>query len=506
MKYVLPFLLLLATFATSVLHAQDRSHDFENLFYDTQLPAGSREIRAVWLTTIMGLDWPQRPARTESESAQQRKALTDILDKYVEAGINTVLFQTRVRSTTMFPSDMEPWDGILTGEPGRAPSYDPLQFAIDECHKRGLEIHAWIVAFPICKADVCKKLGSRALPRQRPELCQLCGDKWVMDPGVPETGEYLARFCAEVTRKYDIDGLHFDYIRYPEKSWGFRDDKTYAKYGNGQPRAQWRRDNVTRCVRLIHDTVKAIKPWVRLSCSPVGKYADLPRQSSSGWNARDAVSQDAKLWLREGLMDMVFPMMYFDGRHFYPFVVDWNENSGGRPIVPGLGAYLLSGKERGWSLNVIRRQMNVSRQVGCGGQCMFRSESFTDNTKGLYDFLARQFYRHPALPPAVEGATALPTPPTNCTAQLEKHSLRFHWTAVAPARSAEYARAARYHLYACPSDTFRIAEARRIATNIEGTEFIYTPALPANLHQKFFITTFDAFNNESEAARVEIIY
>ena len=205
-------------------------------------------------------------------------------------------------------------------------------------------------------------------------------------------------------------------------------------------------------------------------------------------------------------MDMVFPMMYFDGRHFYPFVVDWNEDSGGRPIVPGLGAYLLSNKERGWSLNVIRRQMNVSRQVGSGGQCMFRSESFTDNTKGLYDFLARQFYRHPALPPAVEGATALPTPPSNCTAQREKHSLRFHWTAVAPARSAEYARAARYHLYACPSDTFRIAEAHRIATNIEGTEFIYTPALPANLHQKFFITTFDAFNNESEAARVEIIY
>ena len=108
-----------------------------------------------------------------------------------------MLFQTRVRSTTMFPSDMEPWDGILTGEPGRAPSYDPLQFAIDECHKRGLEIHAWIVAFPICKADVCKKLGSRALPRQRPELCQLCGDKWGVDPGGPETGEYLARFCAE---------------------------------------------------------------------------------------------------------------------------------------------------------------------------------------------------------------------------------------------------------------------------------------------------------------------
>ena len=100
----------------------------------------------------------------------------------------------------------------------------------------------------------------------------------------------------------------------------------------------------------------------------------------------------------------------------------------------------------------------------------------------------------------------MPVPPSNCTAQREGLTLRFRWKPVAPARSAEYARAARYHLYACPSDTFRIAEARRIATNIEGTEFIYTPALPANLHQKFFITTFDAFNNESEAARVEIIY
>lgn len=308
----------------------------------THSPASNNiryEVRAAWLTTLMGLDWPSKPATTEAQAELQRRDLCRQLDQLKAAGINMVLFQSRIRSTTAYASDIEPWDGVFTGRPGQRPLYDPLLFAINECHKRGMECHAWVVAFPICKVATAKQLGKRALPALHPELCQRCGDQWMMNPGVPATATYLANVCKEIVTKYAVDGIHLDYIRYPEVSIPFNDNATYRRYGQGLNKATWRTQNIDRCVQAIHKAVKEVRPWVKLSCSPVGKYADLSRYSSRGWNARDAVSQDAQRWLCEGWMDMLFPMMYFDGDHFYPFLANWKENDFGRPIVPGLGIY-----------------------------------------------------------------------------------------------------------------------------------------------------------------------
>lgn len=459
-----------------------------------------REVRAVWLTTYNGLDWPRRVARNAVESERQKAELLRILDELQEAGINTVLFQTRVRATTTYASAIEPWDASLTGEAGRSPLYDPLALAIEECHKRGMELHAWVVTFPIEKVSAAQKLGSRSLPKRCPELCRKCGEQWMMDPGVPATATYLATLCAEIVRNYDVDGIHLDYIRYPEASIAFSDRDTYRRYGKGKPLSQWRRENVTRCVQTIHDSVKSLKPWVKMSCSPVGKYADLPRQSSYGWNARDAVCQDAKLWLREGWMDLLFPMMYFDGKHFYPFVVDWNEDTGGKPVVPGLGIYFLNDRERGWPLEVVRRQMCVTRLVGCGGQAMFRSKFFTDNEKGLYDFCRDDFYRVSQLPPAVDGAVALPQPPQWGKVSRSGFSLVMQWEEVpvsALPAGQVLTRANRYNVYRCPEADFCAGHAVRIATGVKQPAYHYQPALPSRLNEFFFITTFDAFGNES---------
>ena len=159
---------------------------------------------------------------------------------------------------------------------------------------------------------------------------------------------------------------------------------------------------MTHCVRQVHKAVKTLKPWVRLSCSPIGKYSDLPRQSARGWNARDAVHQDAQLWLREGLMDMLVPMMYFQGNNFYPFAIDWLEHSYGRIVAPGLAVYMMHPREKNWDLDVITREMSVLRQIGLGCT-FFRSKFFTDNTKGIYDF-TRDFNIVPALIPPMTWA------------------------------------------------------------------------------------------------------
>lgn len=482
MKLLLALLISLTTVLSSLAQST----------HATATPAVRHEVRAAWLTTLFGLDWPQRPTMTTAGMAQQRRDLLRQLDELQAAGINTVLFQARIRATTAYPSALEPWDAAFTGQAGHAPDYDPLQLVVDECHRRGMECHAWVVAFPICKVTTAKQLGKRALPQQHPELCQRCGDQWMMDPGVPETAKYLARVCREIVEHYEVDGIHLDYIRYPEKAIPFKDDRTYRLYGHGRNKALWRRENVDRCVRAIHDAVKSVRPWVKLSCSPVGKYADLSRYSSFGWNARDAVSQNAQEWLQKGWMDMLFPMMYFDGNHFYPFLADWQENAHGRPIVPGLGIYFLHPQEKNWSLLAIQRQMNVCRQQGLGGQAFFRTRFLLDDVKGLYHWLQTDFYREPALLPPMTWADSIAPASPDVKGRFQGMRLQLQWEAINDVTPISY------NVYRLDS----IYGDRLLASRLRDTHYEQLLYLPALKHSRYAVTAVDAYGNESQSTVV----
>lgn len=369
------------------------------------------ETRAVWLTTLNGLDWPKTTATTSYSVERQKKELTDILDKLQRANINTILFQVRMRGTVMYPSAIEPWDACLAGAVGRSPGYDPLQFAIDECHKRGMELHAWVVAIPVGRwnSEGCKRLR-----RLYPKMVKQVNQTGYLDPAYPGTADYLASLCAEITRNYDIDGIHLDYIRYSEK-WPMGGGKDRRGRRIKGPTREEARKNLTEVVRRIHDSVKGTKPWVKISCAAVGKFRDLSRQSSKGWNAYNKVCQDAQGWLRLGYMDMLVPMMYFRGNQYYPFAVDWQEHDCGREIVSGLGIYFLSPGQlprgQSWSLDDVTRQLWFLRQLGMG-QAYFRSEFLTDNTKGLYDYVCDYIYPYPALTPPMDYvSTSIPNSP-----------------------------------------------------------------------------------------------
>lgn len=343
-----------------------------------------RELRAVWLTTVKNLDWPKKLVKSHADIEKQKAELRTILDQLQQANVNTILLQTRVRSAVIYPSAIEPWDVCLTGTHGRDPGYDPLQFAIDEAHARGMELHAWLCTLP---AGNWESAACKAIRKRLPHLIYKVGDEGFMRPEAPETATYLASIAREIVTRYDVDGIHLDYIRYPELQ--------KVRISGNEARA-----NITRVVRAIHDAVKAEKPFVKMSCSPIGKYADLRRQSSRGWNARDKVYQDAQEWLRTGLMDQLYPMMYFRGNNFYPFAVDWQANSYGRSVAAGLGIYCLHRSEGNWPLEEIQRQMNTTRWIGMG-HAYFRSQFFTDNTKGVYTLIAKQIDNYPALPPAM---------------------------------------------------------------------------------------------------------
>lgn len=369
------------------------------------------EIRAAWITTIGGLDWPVSKATSEYGIKRQKEELCRQLDMLKKANFNTVLFQTRLRGDVVYPSIYETFAESLAGATGRNPGYDPLKFAIDECHKRGLELHAWIVCIPAGNDRQVKLLGKKSVVKRRPDMCIHFRKAWYLDPGNPDTAGYLAGIVREITSNYDIDGIHLDYIRYPENGENFPDNKTYRKYGNGKNISQWRRDNITAIVKRIYNEVKSIKPWVKVSSSPIGKYNDTRRYSSKGWNAYNAVYQDVKLWLETGIQDAIFPMMYFRDNQFYPFALDWQENKHGRWVVPGLGIYFLKYKNHEWDINEIMRQIYFTRRNKLDGQAFFRNEFLMENTCGLTDSLAHRFYTLPAAVPPMTWQDSIPPSP-----------------------------------------------------------------------------------------------
>lgn len=460
------------------------------------------EIRATWLTTLGGMDWPRSKAGNASGILRQQKELCEILDRLKAANFNTVLLQTRLRGDLIYPSSIETFAESMTGNTGRNPGYDPLAFAIEECHKRGMELHAWLVTIPAGNTRQVKLLGKNSVVQKNRKICKLYKGNWYLDPGNPEAKEYLSRIVKEITSRYDIDGIHFDYIRYPEGADNFPDTDSFRKYGKGKDLKQWRRDNITDIVRRLYTDIKTIKPWVKVSSSPVGKYRDTNRYTSRGWNAYHVVYQDAQKWLKEGIHDALFPMMYFQGNNFYPFALDWKENDGNRWVVPGLGIYFLSPDEQNWSLDEIVRQIHFTRQVKLNGQAYFRNRFLLDNTKGILDELKENFYTAPALvppmtwidsiPPSPPAPLTLPSPPS--LQLLPDGKLRLGWQASTDNSVGGVV----YHLYG--SDTYPVDvnnPKNLLATHLVSTTYDYRPNVPWRQKRYFAVTAADRFGNES---------
>lgn len=449
-------------------------------------PNPKYEVRAVWLTTIGGIDWPHSYAQSERSAEKQKEELKAILDRLQKANINTILLQTRIRATTIYPSQYEPWDGCLSGFPGKSPGYDALQFAIDECHKRGMEVHAWVVTIPVGKWN---SYGCRQLRKRFPRLIKRIGQDGYMDPEATQTGCYLAEMCREIVQRYDVDGIHLDYIRYPE-TWKFRISKDQA------------RGNITRIVEKIHQAVKKEKPWVKMSCSPIGKFDDLSRYWSHGWNAYTKVAQDAQAWLKDGLMDELFPMMYFRGDQFFPFAIDWKEHSYGKIIAPGLGIYFLDPKEGKWNISDITSELYHLRNIG-EGHAFFRNKFLLDNHQGVYDFVTAHFNRYPALvPPMTWESNKRPQQPVTLCIEENEGTTTLRWD-----NSLQYEDGTAIktpsiynNVYASKEYPVDILDARNLILTRTTRRQLTTRT--GNTPTYYAVTTTDGFGNESRAKQL----
>ena len=303
----------------------------------------------------------------------------------------------------------------------------------------------------------------------------------------------------EVVERYDVDGIHFDYLRYPENAPRFPDSYDYRKYSKGRSLAQWRRDNLTEIVRYIYKGVKAMKPWVKVSTCPVGNTKTLPATPPVAGMPSTPSIKTCRVGLGEGIQDQIYPMLYFRGNHFYPFALDWQEQSNGRQIIPGLGIYFLDPSEGNWTLDEIERQMHFIRAHGLAGEAHYRVKYLMDNTQGLYDALEEDFYTAPALQPAMPWIdNVAPTPPSGLTVETPENGYwKLSWQ---PATDNDKRNAPMYVIYG--SDTYPVDTSNPeniLAQRVQGTEYTYAPIRPWTARKYFAVTAIDRCGNEKRS-------
>lgn len=380
------------------------------------VPTVNREFRAVWVATVDNIDWPSK--RTLSVE-QQKAELIAILNRAQQLNLNAIVFQVRPACDALYDSPLEPWSEYLTGKQGQPPDpyYDPLTFAIEEAHKRGMELHAWINPYRAKHPSAKGQLADSHIVKTKPDVARKYGQLIWLDPGEPDTQAHSLAVIQDIVRRYDVDGIHMDDYFYPyheidsnKKDIPFPDDPSYKRYKSGGGtlgKDDWRRENVNVFIEKVYKSVKAEKPWVKLGVSPFGIYRPGYPEGIKGFDAYQEIYCDAKKWLNNGWLDYLAPQLYWaigQKEQSYPVLLKWwvGQNTQGRHIWPGnYTTKVGENSKKAYSADEIVNQIKATRnQTGSTGNIHFSMEVFMQNRLGLCEKLTRSVYSSPALIPA----------------------------------------------------------------------------------------------------------
>ncbi len=388
---------------------------------DAAPPPPPREFRGVWIATVANIDWPSRPG---IPARQQQEELRALLDRAAELRFNAVIFQVRPMADALYASQLEPWSEFLTGQLGRDPGYDPLAFAVQEAHARGLELHAWFNPYRAWHPSARSAAPPEHLIRRRPDLAKPYGKHHWLNPTHPDVSAHTLAVIVDVVRRYDIDGVHIDDYFYPYKERDaagriipFPDEDTWEQYrrqGGSLGRDDWRRAAVNRFVRELYAAVKVVKPWVKVGISPFGIWRPGHPEGIAGLDQFAELYADPKLWLNEGWCDYMAPQLYWaidSPRQSFPKLLAWwaGENVRRRHLWPGLYTSRV-GAKGGWPAREIAEQVRLTRrQAGVSGAIHFSIRALRDNPDGLAEQL-QKVYAAPALVPEISWSASGPPP------------------------------------------------------------------------------------------------
>lgn len=480
---------------------------FSSFLFVTSLCAQSpkREFRGAWIATVANIDWPSKPGLPAEEQQQQ---FVQRLDQLKAVGCNAVIVQVRPASDALYASKIEPWSRYLTGRQGEPPNpyYDPLVFMIEETHKRNMEFHAWFNPFRALTDSRQNPNPPKHVTYQHPDWIIDYGGKSYINPGIPEAREYVINVISDVVKRYDIDAVHLDDYFYPYRVAGetFDDARTYAKYGQGSDKEDWRRNNVSLFISLLNTSIKHLKPYMKLGISPFGVWRNKSKdaegsETKGGQTDYDDLYADVLLWMQKGWIDYLMPQLYWEHNHrAAPFTVLmpwWYGHCYKRHVYYGLGLYKMTNAHSGpWSsVNELLWQLrDIRKQCPNSGYSFYSASCFDKIRAPIKDSLRLGANKYPALIPPMEWLDSVPPAAPVLKIELSAVGTNLKWQEHNPSKEP-----IRYVVYRfVNNEPVNLDRNDKIISIQQGTEF---KDPEARLYKKatYIVTALDRLWNES---------
>lgn len=470
-----------------------------------------REFRAAWIQSVNG---QFRGMPTE----KLKQNLIGQLNSLQKAGINAIIFQVRPEADALYASRLEPWSRFLTGVQGKAPEpyWDPMQFMIDECHKRGMEFHAWINPYRT-KTTLKSELAPNHVYNIHPEWFVTYGDQLYFDPALPESRRHICMVVSDIVSRYDVDAIHMDdyFYPYPIKGKDFPDDASFARFGGGfSNKGDWRRSNVNVLIKKLHETIREIKPWVKFGVSPFGIYrnesSDPLGSKTKGLQNYDDLYADVLLWAREGWIDYNIPQIYWHIGHpvadYETLVKWWARNTENRPLFIGQSVMntVQNADLKNPSINQLPRKMALQRAYQTiGGSCQWPASAVIENAGKYRDALIAEYHKYPALPPVFDFMdNEAPGKVRKVKPIWTEDGYILFWTA--PKYKEEMNRAVQYVVYRFDAkEKVNIDDPSHIVA-ITRDNFYKLPYEDGKTKYRYVVTALDRLHNESKSVGKKI--
>lgn len=472
-----------------------------------------REFRGAWIQIING--------QFQGMSRDQMQAnLTHQLNTLQQCGINTIIFQVRGEADALYESPYEPWSRFLTGTQGLAPSpyWDPLAWMVEECHKRAMELHAWINPFR-AKTKGTTALSPKHPYLKNPSLFFQYDNLILFDPGIPANREYICKVVADIVKRYDIDGLHIDdyFYPYPAPGQTIPDAATFQAYNNGISNIDdWRRYNVNRFMEMLYETVHSVKPWVKVGVAPFGIYhnqkngSNIPGSRTNGLQNYDNLYADVLYWVNKGWVDYNVPQIYWEIGHkaadYDELIRWWSRYAVNRPLIIGqdVERTVKAADLNNPSINQMPAKFQLQRNLpNIDGSCLWYSAAVVRNVGNYASALQSYYHRTPALQPEMPFIDDdRPDRPRHVKDMWMPDGLYLFWTA--PKAKKEMDRAQYYVVYRfAPGEKVDLDKAENIVT-ITPLTLVKLPYVDGKTKYTYVVTALDRLQNESKGRKEKV--
>lgn len=475
------------------------------------LEGPKREMRGAWIQCVNG--------QFQGMSREQMQAnLTQQLDAMQRAGINTIMFQVRAEADALYESPFEPWSKFLTGRQGQHPGWDPLAWMIEQSHRRGMELHAWINPFR-AKTKTTHQLATTHPYLRWPDRFFQYDGLYLFDPGKMENQVYICEIAADIVRRYDVDGLHIDdyFYPYPVAGLPIPDTNTYNNFGQGfRNVADWRRYNVNLFIKMLYNTVHSVKPWVKFGVSPFGIYhnlssgSNIPGSETRGLQNYDDLYADVLYWVNQGWVDYIVPQLYWEIGHrsadYKRLLQWWARHAKGRPLIIGqdVERTVRARDVNNPTTNQMAAKFELVRRTpGIVGNCFWYSAALTRDEGGYATELQNNYHLEPSLQPLMPHIDdKRPGKPRRLKALWMPDGYYLFWTA--PRARSEMDVAKQYVIYCFERGQKKNLNSSTHIIAITNQTWYKLPYNFGNERYTYYVTALDRLHNESKAASKKV--